>query len=77
MRPSITSCVPENTSTVAITQPQPYAGPRSVTHSQTTPANAARPASAVSRPMKVATRSGSSEKLSHALSHSRTSRRSV
>ena len=36
IRPSMTSCVPENTSTDAITQPHPNAGPRSSSHSQTT-----------------------------------------
>ena len=77
IRPSITSCVPgENQQRRH--QPAPAVGrPAIVNHSQTTTPSASTPAAAMTSPSTVATRSGSTEKFTHALSHSRTSRRSV
>ena len=69
--------MPEKISIAAISQPQPVAGPWSIHHSHATAASAAIPTAAMISPSTVATRSGNTEKLIHALSHSRTNRRNV
>ena len=75
--PSITSWVPENTRSATISEPQPNVGPWSVKRSHSTQPKPSRPAKAITSPSPVASRSGSTEKFTQALSHSRSRRRSV
>src|SRR4029453_9515301 len=73
IKPSLTICVPEKIRKAGISQPKPYQGPRLMNHSHSTAKKATTPRAAVVRPANVASRSGSSEKFSHAPSHKRKS----
>ena len=75
--PSNTSWVPEKINRPAISQPQPASGPLPAHHIETTHARKTTPNAANPAPSADASRNGSTEKLIHALSHNRISRRSV